>query len=81
MAQKKSGPELVNEKLHEAIDGLRKDVTRVEIWATALSSFASAAPEYEPNPKYQLGRPVETGKLAENEPRKPFRGGRRRNRE
>jgi hypothetical protein len=69
MARKTSGPDGISEKLHEAIDGLRKDVTRVEIWATALSTFAKPVPDYRPNPKYQLGQPVETGKLAENDNR------------
>jgi hypothetical protein len=69
MARKTSRPDNISEKLHEAIDGLRKDVTRVEIWATALSTFAKPVPDYRPNPKYQLGQPVETGKLAENDNR------------
>ena len=71
MARKTSGPDGISEKLHEAIDGLRKDVTRVEIWATALSTFAKPVPEYQPNAKYELGKPLETGKLAENDNPKP----------
>lgn len=71
MARKTSGPDTISEKLHEAIDGLRKDVTRVEVWATALSTFSKPVPGYRPNPKYELGRPVETGKLAENGHREP----------
>jgi hypothetical protein len=70
MARKNSAPEDISEKLHEAIDGLRKDVTRVEIWATALSTFAQPVPDYRPDPKFQLGQPVETGPLAENDNRK-----------
>ena len=45
----------INKRLHEAIDGLRKDVTRVEIWATALGTFAEPVPEYQPDEKFQLG--------------------------
>jgi hypothetical protein len=71
MARKASGPDGISEKLHEAIDGLRKDVTRVEIWATALSSFAKPVPDYRPNPKFELGQRVEAGKLAENDNREP----------
>ena len=67
MARKTSGPDGISEKLHDAIDGLRKDVTRVEIWATALSTFAKPVPDYRPNLKYDLGQPVRTGKLAEND--------------
>ena len=77
MARKTSGPDGISEKLHEAINGLRKDVTRVEIWATALSTFAKPVPYYRPDPKYGLGQPLETGKPAENdnpEPDKNERG-------
>lgn len=73
MARKTSGPDGISEKLHEAIDGLRKDVTRVEVWATALSTFAKPVPDYQPNPKYQLGQPVEAGTLAENDNPEPAR--------
>lgn len=68
---RKTNPDVINEKLHEAIDGLRKDVTRVEIWATALSTFAQPVPDYRPNPKFELGKPVETGPLAENDNPEP----------
>lgn len=65
MAKKKSGHDEVNERLHEALDGLRKDVTRVEIWATALGSFTEPVPEYSPNPKFTLGQAADDG---ENQP-------------
>ncbi len=42
-----------------------KDVTRVEIWATALSTFTQPVPDYRTDPKFELGQPVETGPLAE----------------
>ncbi|HWV51824.1 hypothetical protein [Pseudorhodoplanes sp.] len=71
MARKTSDPDGISEKLHEAIDGLRKDVTRVEIWATALSTFSRPIPEYRPNPKFELGRPVETGKPTKNDNAEP----------
>ncbi len=71
MARKKSAPDDISEKLHEAIDGLRKDVTRVEIWATALSTFAQPVPDYRPNPKFELGQPVNTGRLAKNDNTEP----------
>jgi|GEM_PF-1635962 len=44
----------INERLHEALDGLRKDVTRVEIWATALGSFSEPVPDYSPSKKFEL---------------------------
>ena len=68
---RKTNPIVINERLHEAIDGLRKDVTRVEIWATALSTFAQPVPDYRPNPEFELGQPVETGSLAENDNPEP----------
>jgi hypothetical protein len=70
MARKTSGPHGFSDKLHETIDGLRKDVTRVEV--------AKPVPGHGQNPKYELGQPVETGKLTENddlEPARQARGG------
>lgn len=66
MTVKKAGREAVSERLHEAIEGLRKDATRVEIWATALSTFTQPIPDYRMDPKFELGQPVDTGRLAEN---------------
>jgi hypothetical protein len=73
MAREASAPDGINETLHKAIGGLRKDVTRVEIWATALSSFAKPIPGYRPNPKYELGQPIEPADLAEKGDREPAR--------
>ena len=50
-----SGQEEINNRLLKAIDGLRKDVTRVEIWATALGSFSKPVPDYSPSKKFELG--------------------------
>ena len=52
----KSGQEQINERLRDALDGLRKDVTRVEIWATALGSFTQAVPGYGPDKTFELGQ-------------------------
>ena len=52
----KRGPDEINNRLHEAIEGLRKDVTRVEIWATALSSFTQSVPDYSPSNTFELGQ-------------------------
>ena len=57
----RSGREEINDRLHEAIDGLRKDVTRVEIWATALGSFSQPVPDYSPSKKFELGDDRGTG--------------------
>lgn len=50
-----SGQKKINDRLHQALDELRKDATRVEIWATALGTFAQPVPEYKPNEKFRLG--------------------------
>lgn len=50
-----NGQDAINDRLHQAIDELRKDVTRVEIWATALGSFAKPVPDYRPDEKFRLG--------------------------
>jgi hypothetical protein len=66
MTRETAGWEDISERLHKALEGLRKDVTRVEMWATALASFSQPVPDYRPDPKYELGQPVETGPLAQN---------------
>ena len=61
MARKTSGPDGISEKLHEAINGLRKDVTRVEIWATALGSFAQPVPDYQLDENFRLVKASKSG--------------------
>lgn len=58
----KPAAEEINERLQDAIDGLRKDVTRVEVWATALGTFARPVPEYQPDEKYRLGQSLQKSK-------------------
>jgi hypothetical protein len=62
MKKSKNGQEEISERLNEAIGELRKDVTRVEIWATALGSFSRPVPEYQPNEKHRLGKPLQRSK-------------------
>ncbi len=71
MTEKKMGREGVSERLHEAIDVLRKDVTRVEIWATALFTFTQPIPDYRADPKFELGQAVKTGPLVEKRDQEP----------
>jgi len=61
MAQKETGTgrEGINQRLHDALEGLRKDVTRVEVWATALGSFTEPVPEYGPSKKFELSPAAE----------------------
>lgn len=56
MTKMKTGREEINDRLYRAIDELRKDATRVEIWATALSTFAQPIPAYQPDEKFSLQR-------------------------
>ena len=42
-------------QLQEAIDRLRTDLVRVEMWANALDVFAHPIPEYDPSDE-GLGR-------------------------
>ena len=44
----------VEEQLREAIDTLRTDMARVELWAYALVGFARPVPDYE-HEKFRLG--------------------------
>ena len=48
--REKGRPDYITERLHDAIEGLRTDVTRVEIWATALSTFTQPVPDYRTDP-------------------------------
>jgi hypothetical protein len=54
MTKNKGGQEEIRERLSDAIDELRKDVTRVEVWATALGTFSKPVPEYQPDDNYRL---------------------------
>lgn len=42
-------------QLREALDTLRTDMTRVELWAYALAAFAQPVPGYEADEKFRLG--------------------------
>ncbi len=56
MTKSKGGQEEISERLSEAIDELRKDVTRVEVWATALGTFSRPVPDYQPDENHRLGK-------------------------
>ncbi len=66
MTDRKTGRDDANERLHKAIAGLRSNITRVEIWATALFTFSQPVPGYEPDSRYELGQQVKTGRIAGN---------------
>jgi hypothetical protein len=39
----------IERQLQEAIDRLRADLVRVEIWACALNDFSRPVPDYQPS--------------------------------
>ena len=48
MATAEPARDKIAHQLHEAIDRLRTDLVRVEMWANALDVFAHPIPEYDP---------------------------------
>lgn len=55
--------EAIRARLQDALDGLRKDINRVEVWAGALSGFSQPVPEVAPAPsKFLLTRKDEQRK-------------------
>jgi hypothetical protein len=46
--------EMIVHNLIEALDRLRDDLDRVELWTAALGCFQQPVPEYEPNDRYLL---------------------------
>jgi len=53
---------MIVRNLVEALNRLRDDLDRVELWTAALSSFHQPAPEYGPNGKYVLSKREPTKK-------------------
>jgi hypothetical protein len=46
--------EMIVHNLIEALERLREDLDRVELWTAALGCFQQPAPEYEPSDRYLL---------------------------
>jgi hypothetical protein len=46
--------DLILRNLIEALERLRKDLDRMELWAGALGSFAHPVPEYRPGDEHLL---------------------------
>ncbi len=55
MSAEKSIRNDIGRRLQEAVDGLRKELTRVEVWAIALGGFSKPVPQYRPDPRFELG--------------------------
>ena len=41
------GRNKITGKLHDALDDLRSDIAKVEVWASALAIFSASVPEYD----------------------------------
>ena len=50
----KAVEELIVQNLFEAVEQLREDLDRVELWAAALRCFQSPVPDYQPTDRYIL---------------------------
>jgi hypothetical protein len=46
--------DMIVHNLIEALEHLREDLNRVELWAAALGQFQTAVPEYAPGNQYLL---------------------------
>jgi len=53
-----AAPQEIAQNLGEAIERLQEDISRVEMWAAALSCFAQPVPDYSPTDEYLLGSKV-----------------------
>ena len=54
MAGQQFGRDKVERNLHEAIEQLQDDLTRIQIWASALGSFSQPIPDYQPGHEFVL---------------------------
>jgi hypothetical protein len=50
--------DVIVRNLIEALERLREDLDRMELWATALGSFAHPVPEYRPGEDRHLLKPL-----------------------
>jgi hypothetical protein len=46
----------MREQLHVAVERLRRDLLRVEMWAAALDGFSRPVPDYQPDARFLLPR-------------------------
>jgi hypothetical protein len=54
--------EIVVHNLIEALERLRQDLDRLELWTAALGSFQQPAPLYEPSDRYLLSAKTASAK-------------------
>lgn len=56
MSALEDSSQIVSQNLQKAIDDLRGDITKVEMWADALNGFAQPVAEYELAGEHLLDR-------------------------
>jgi len=54
--------EMIVQNLIQALEQLRLDLDRVELWTAALGSFQRPIPAYEPNNRYLLSPKSESAR-------------------
>ena len=77
MAKNEAAGEGATRRLQEAIDRLQEDVTRVEIWAGAVSGFLKPVPSYEAEQQHMLPSRDGSPKSAEGTRAQPVSGPRK----
>ena len=48
--------QIVSQRLQKAIEELRRDISKVEMWADALNGFAQPVAQYDVAGKHLMGR-------------------------
>lgn len=56
MAGQQFGRDKIERNLHEAIHRLEDDLTRIQIWASALGTFSQPIPDYQPGKDFTLAQ-------------------------
>jgi hypothetical protein len=54
MAMPEPAEEMIVHNLIDALERLRNDLDRVELWTAALGCFHQPVPDYEPSDRYLL---------------------------
>jgi hypothetical protein len=61
--------EMIVHNLIEALERLRQDLDRVELWTAALGCFQRPVPAYEPSDRYLLSSKLSV--TSEGQPQRP----------
>jgi hypothetical protein len=63
--------ETIVHNLIEALERLRQDLDRVELWTAALGCFQQPVPEYEPGDRYLLSSKLAAKVSSESDGQRP----------